>query len=200
MMQSAYKPKKAENRVKFGLRNVHIAVETEEHEVWDTPFSFPGAVNMSIEPIGDTASFYADDMIYYQSVANQGQSMEVEIARMTEEFESKVLGVEVDETTGIMVEKRDAKFKRFCMAFEIEGDAYNRKHWVYGVTAGRPTTEAATTEETIEPQTDTLTFTVAGLDDGTIGIKTGADTPDAVHEKWFEKVITEKDFGTLIGG
>lgn len=182
----------AENIVKFGLKNVYIAVETEA-DVYDTPFALPGAVNLSREPAGDTSSFYADDRNYYESIANQGYTGELEIAVITEQFEKEVLGLEMEEETFVAVEKRDAKTKKFAMAFEIDGDKYHRRYWQYGCTATRPTTEAGTKSDTVEPQTDTLTLNVAGLADGTIGIKTTEKTPETVLNKWFEKVRMPND-------
>lgn len=176
-----------ENRVKFGLNNVVIAPETDT-DVYGEVFSLPGAVNLSIEPNGEENSFYADNQIYYQTVANQGYTGTLEIARIIEEFEEKILGIEKEEETGIHIEKRDAKTTRFAMGFAIDGDVKNTYFWMYGITATRPSSEASTTNETAEPQTDTLNITVAGLNNGTVRIKTTSETPDTVKDKWFDKV------------
>ena len=51
----------AENKVKFGLKNVHYAVRTSGGA--GTVKSVPGAVNLSLSPQGDTNKFYADNRI-----------------------------------------------------------------------------------------------------------------------------------------
>lgn len=60
-------PTNKANKVKFGLKNVHYAMLTEEGEevTYGTPVRIPGAVNLSMDAQGDTSTFYADDMAYY---------------------------------------------------------------------------------------------------------------------------------------
>lgn len=177
-----------EDKVKFGIRNAHYAVATAPGVYGDVK-ACPGMRSVNLTPKGETSSYYADDMIYYQSSANQGYDMEMEITRLMDEFKQDVLGYEKEEETNLLVEKRDAKFKEFAFGFEIEGDQQGRLCWIYNITASRPETSAETTEEEITPQTDTVTCVAAGLpDSGVVQIVTTAETPETVRSKWFEKV------------
>lgn len=178
----------AENKVKFGLDDVWIAKELETADTYGTPFRLPGAVSLTLDPNGDENSFYADNMIYYQTYANQGYTGDLEIAAITEQFDKEIFGIEEEEDTFIHVEKRDAVISRFAMSFRIQGDKYARRYWMYGCTCSRASTEAGTTNESKEPQTDTLSLTVAGLDNGVVRIRTTEKTPTEVIATWNEKV------------
>ena len=66
---------KTENKVKFGLKNVHYAVGTDNGDgtlPYAKPVAFPGAKALTMDPEGDSSPFYADDMKYYVSYANNG--------------------------------------------------------------------------------------------------------------------------------
>ena len=89
------------NKIKYGLKNVYYAVATEgEGGVlsYATPVRIPGAVNLSMEAQGDTTPFYADNILYWQGIANNGYSGTLEIATVPDSFRTDVLG-DVDEMT-----------------------------------------------------------------------------------------------------
>ena len=67
------------DKVKFNIHNVHYAV-AKDGGGWDAPVAIPGAVSFSLEPQGDVSPFYADGMVYYNAVANNGYSGDLEIA------------------------------------------------------------------------------------------------------------------------
>lgn len=150
------------NKVKFGLSNVHIAkiIETDGEITYDTPFSMPGAVALSAEPEGDTTPFYADNIKYYIAVANNGYTGDLEIAMTPQEFLTQILGQSVD-TNGAIFESADDANARFALMGEIEGDVKKRRFIYYECTATRPSAEMNTIEESKEPQTDTISITMA---------------------------------------
>ena len=65
---------KNENKVQFNLKNVAYAPLTQENGAvnWGVPVMIPGAVTLTMDPQGDVTPFYADGIVYYQSVANSG--------------------------------------------------------------------------------------------------------------------------------
>ncbi len=155
-------PKK-NNKVKFGLCNVHIAPITEvtgEKITYGTPFAIPGAVNLTLDPEGENADFNADNIRYFSSSANNGYSGSLEMALITDKFRTEVLGETTDEK-GAMFEGSDDIVKDFALGFQIDGDQSNRKYWFYNVSAQRPSTTGSTTEGTKEPSTDTLNITAS---------------------------------------
>lgn len=148
------------NKVKFGLSNCHIApftINENGQYVYETPFSVPGAVNLSFSPSGETNDFYADNVIYFSSTANQGYEGDLELALITDEIRTKVLGETVD-ANGAYIESAEDKAKGFAFGFQIDGDQNNRKYWYYNCSLTRPNTESATTETTITPNTDSLSM------------------------------------------
>ena len=56
----------ADNKIKFNLKNVHVAVLTKANGeyTYGTPVALPGAVSLSMEAEGESNPFYADGIVY----------------------------------------------------------------------------------------------------------------------------------------
>ena len=150
------------NKVKFGLSNVHVAKITEQDGeiTYGIPFAMPGAVALSADPEGETTPFYADNIQYYVAVSNNGYTGELELAMAVKEFLTQILGQQED-TNGALFESSDDVNARFALMGEIEGDAKKRRFVYYDCTATRPSSEMNTIEDTKEPQTDTIEITMS---------------------------------------
>lgn len=148
------------NKVKFGLSNCVIApitaVSNSEY-TYGTPIAVPGAVNLSLSPSGDTNDFYADNLIYFSSTANQGYEGDLEIAMIPDAIRTQILGETID-SNGALIETANDVNTNFAFGFQIEGDKQNRRFWYYNCSLTRPANNGATNESTITPQTDTLTM------------------------------------------
>ena len=150
----------ATNKVKFGLSNVVMAkMNVGEGGVitYDTPIAIPGAVNLSLEPQGDTNDFYADNVIYFSSSTNQGYEGDLEIAMIPDTIRTAIMGEHKD-TNDVYIETANDKFENFAFGFQIEGDQKGRRYWYYNCSLTRPNTEGSTIEASKEPKTDTLTI------------------------------------------
>ena len=151
----------SKNKVKFGLSNCYMApitaVSSSNVYTYGTPIAVPGAVNLSLDPAGDTDDFYADNVIYFSSTANQGYEGDLEIAMIPDAIRTSILGETVD-SNGAYVETSADKAVGFAFGFQINGDTENRKFWYYNCSVTRPTTSSGTIEATITPNTDTLTI------------------------------------------
>ena len=184
-------PEAKENKVKFGLENVHYAIQTESATgeiTFATPVPIKGAVNLSLSPEGDTTKFYADNVAYYVSAANDGYQGDLEIARVPDSFSTDVLKEELDATDKVLVEKSNVEAVRFALLFEFSGDQRATKHVLYNCTAARPAVSGKTTENSKTPATSTLTLTAAPMADGRVKAKTTANTPAATVSGWYSKV------------
>ena len=181
-----------QNKVKFGLSQVHIYPITSDDATgtkYETGFPLLGAVNLSLSPEGDSESFYADNKAYYVSTANNGYSGSLEMAMLNDDFYTKILGMKLDETSGLMVESLSDVSKEFAMAFQFEGDKNATRHVLYRCKATRPKVEGETTSDKTTPKTDSFDFNaMARISDGKIkakaeeGSKNYATFFDAVPE------------------
>ena len=90
------------NKVKYNLKNVHAAKLTETDSDGTTTFSYaepkaiPGAVSISLDAEGETSPFYADGIVYFRSVTNNGYSGDLEIALIPEWFRTEILQEKLD--------------------------------------------------------------------------------------------------------
>ena len=175
-------------KVKYNIKNVHYAVKTEEG--YDTPVPIPGAVSVSFEQQGEITPFYADGVVYYQSASNGGYEGDLEVALIPDSFRTDVLG-EVADTNKVLFENVSASGKAFALGFQIDGDAGPTLFWFFNCTATRPNVESETTEDTIEPGTDTLTISCTSNEDGDVRAKTAPDVAEGIIEEWFDEVYTK---------
>ena len=185
------------NKVKFGLSNVHVAKITKGEDgaiTYGTPFKIPGAVNLSLDAEGDNEPFYADNMKYYESYANNGYSGELEIAKIPDEFLKEILGQTIDSAGGVLETINDV-ISPFAFMYQIEGDQAGTRFCYYNATVSRPSTEAATTEDTKTPNTDTLSITTSAREDnGQVRYKLAlSDTNKTEYDAFFDEVPEPKE-------
>lgn len=148
-------------KVQYGLDEVYIAPITygaDNSITYGTPFAIPGAVNLTLDQAGDTTDFYADNVKYFTSSANQGYSGSLEMALFTEKFKTDILGMTKD-TNGVIVENADDVVKDFALGFRFSGDSAKTRYWTYVVSAQRPSVSGATIDASKTPQTQTINIT-----------------------------------------
>lgn len=190
----------SENKVKFGLSNVHIAKITEENgEIkYGTPFAMPGAKSLTADPEGDTTKFFADNIVYYIANSNQGYAGDLEVAMLIEEFFTEILGQQKD-NNGALFESADDINARFALMGEIEGDVKKRRFVYFDCTATRPGTEMSTIEESKEPQTDKVSINMAprSTDKAIKAVIEPNETNKAVYDTFFSKVYEKNATATV---
>ncbi len=85
------------NKVKYNIKNVYAAkmAETVSNGVstftYETPKPIPGAVSLSLDAEGESSPFYADGIVYFRTVTNNGYSGDLEIALIPEWFRTEIL-------------------------------------------------------------------------------------------------------------
>lgn len=184
-----------ENKVKYNIKNVYVAKQTEETTTgtttytYDTPKNIPGAVSISLDAQGDISTFYADGIAYYVTSANNGYEGDLEIALVPSWFRTDILGEEKDKN-GVLAENANKGTQKFALLFEFDGDVKAIRRCLYNCTCTRPSIASETKEETVEPGTETLTITNSPRKDGLVKVQTGPDTVDGTYTSWYTKVYT----------
>ena len=178
------------NKVKYNLKNVHAAKMTESVVDGVTKYTYAAPQAIRLDAEGDSSPFYADGIVYFRSVANNGYSGELEIALIPEWFRTDILQEKLD-SNGVLVEKSDnAESVKFALLFEFDGDVRAIRHVMYNCTASRPSIESETKEDTIEPGTEKLSLTADPREDGLVKSRTGDTTSAETYQNWYKAVYT----------
>lgn len=186
----------AEDKVRFGLKNVYYAVLTEgASNSWATPVAVKGAVSMTLDSNVSNGTFYADNISYYTTFANNGYTGTIEFARVNDSMLKDVFGMTIDGTTKILYEDSNAKPKPFALIFQVEGDANEELNVLYRVVpTSKPSIGSQTVAETVEPVTQSFDFEALPLVTGVtaqVGLvrgRTTDTTTTAVRTGWFTSV------------
>ena len=181
-------------KVKYGLKNVHFVpgvINDDGSATYDpTVYRWPGAVSLNLEAVGEATKFRADNTDYWVGQSNSGYEGDFESALIPDSFREKVLG-EVKDANAVAYEKVSAPTTIFALMFQFENDDSAARHVMYNCTASRPAVAGQTTEETLEPQTETISMTAASiyvpaLDDNIV--KARAQQGTAKYAEWFDAV------------
>lgn len=149
------------NKIKYGLSRCYYAKATiaaDGSATYATPVALPGAVSLSLDPQGDSTPFYADNIVYWTGISNQGYQGDLELAKIPESFLKDIMGYLTD-SNGLLIEDAGANPGHFALLFQFEGDAHAKRHVMYNCTAVRPSVSGSTKEASVTPQTETLSIT-----------------------------------------
>lgn len=185
----------SKDKVKFNIKNVHIAPMTTTGETpkWETPIKVPGAVSFALDPQGDVTPFYADGIVYYQSVANNGYTGDLEMALFPAEILKAIFQVKEGSASKVLTENANAEVVPFAMMFEEDGDVSGTKFVLYNCTATRPSRSYSTSTGTKEPVTQKISVTASPLENGNILAMTQEDTPADIVTNWYKSVFVESE-------
>lgn len=179
-----------EQKVFFGLKNVHYApyTEVDGEIVYENFIPLEGAVNLNLTPNGETNKFFADNRAYYVVTSNQGYEGDLELAILPQKFRTDILG-EVVTTDGVLVETNTQRAKNFALAYEFSGNANDVRMVLYNCSATRPNLTNATTTETTEINTQTLSLTISPTPSGVVKGSTTNTTTTELYNNWYKKPV-----------
>lgn len=182
------------NKIKYGIKNATLfpaTIAADGSATYGEAIPVPGSVSLSLDQQGETSPFYADNIVYYTSVANNGYEGDWEVAKIPDAVLTAILGYISDQTTGLLIEDAGAAVVHFAFAFQFEGDAHARRHVLYNCTMNRPSVSGSTKEENIEPQTETVTITATSIYNEKLDkdiVKASCVPGDASYANWFTTV------------
>ena len=181
------------NKIKYGVKNVYYAKATDDGTgtlTYATPVAMPGCVSLSLDQQGDVTNFFADNIIFWTGNANNGYQGDLELALIPDGFRMNILGETLD-ANGSYVERSSDKQAEFALLFQFEGDENATRHALYRCVASRPSVAGTTKEESIEPQTETITITaMPRINDEVVKARcpyTASTTSS--YATWFDAVV-----------
>ncbi|MBQ6815590.1 MAG: phage tail protein [Lachnospiraceae bacterium] len=175
-----------ENKVQFNLKNVHYAIPTAEGG-WGAPVHVPGAVTLILDPQGEVTPFYADGIVFYNSVSNNGYSGNLDMAKFPDQMQKDIWKCE-ETTDGVLIENINVEPSSFALLYQIDGDVNNDYYCLYNCTGTRPGIGGTTNTNTKDPQTKSSTISAVPLKNGNVLARTTAKTTAEVKNNWFNKV------------
>lgn len=178
------------NKVQFNLKNVHYAILTVGEggaATWATPVAVPGAVTLTLDPQGSVEPFYADGIVYYQAVANNGYSGDLEVARMHDQMLQDIWKFELT-ADNVLLENANEEPEAFALLYQIDGDKNEDYYCLYNCSGTRPGIGGTTNTGTKTPQTRKSTISAVPLPDGNVMARTTSNTEASVKTGWFKNV------------
>lgn len=184
-----------ENKVTFGLQDVHIAIvnEVDNQITYETPYALKGAIELSLDPQGEEVKLKADNIVYYSTESNDGYTGNIKFFELPENFYIDILGEK--EENGIVVEKNNAKRKKFALLFQFEGDEKSIRHALLYCSATRPKFGSSTKDGSNYNNVELNLTILPRPTDGVIKFKTNSKTSTKTYEDWFKAVPTTAAVG-----
>lgn len=191
------------NKVTYGLKNayIHRIKEEEGVKTLEAGIPVPGITNFTPSAEGSEVAFYADDVVYYYLVTNDGYNADVAFATIPDQAKVILFGWEFD-TNGVLVETADVAPKPFAFSFEVAGDKKKRRMIYYNCVANRPAKAEETKGATPTINTEILPMTIKPVEiDGRLIVKGSVEYSEETQAKfdaWFTEP-TYPTFGTTEG-
>ena len=173
------------NRVEFGVSEFYIGTYEDNNGTitLGSPYHQEGATSITLEPEGDQNSFFADNKLFWGGYSDNGYTGSATVAKFDDEFKKKFLGYKKT-TGGGLGAVKNAQRPNLYFMFQAEGDAFSRKFMLYNVAVSQINREFNTIEDSKEPTTESIDFTVIG--DNSSGLTINAFKPgDAAYDTLF---------------
>lgn len=154
----------ADNKVRYGFKNVYYSVIDKSGETFtfSIPKKWPGAKSITLDVSGDSSIFYADDIAFFTTSNMSGYTGTLEMSYITDDIKKEIYGY-LETKDGLLVEVLNAQPKDVALLFECQGDAKAKRHCFYQCSLARPSFEAETKGESIDPKTVSIGITITPI-------------------------------------
>ena len=152
------------NKVLFGFSDLYVGTYTVDDYgavTMGTPYHQAGAVGFSPDANDDVNHFRADNINYYTVMGTGAYEGELEVAMFDDTFKTNFMGFIALDDGGLAAVKNPSKPNVYMM-FEVQGDDAARRVIFYNGKFGSPTRSYSTTDETVEPVTETANVSFVG--------------------------------------
>jgi phi13 family phage major tail protein len=148
---------------RHGISNAVIAMQTAVG-VYGTPWNEVGAESVENSPAESNSSTFYSDNGKPATVNSAGgnDTINVQFASFSKDFQTQCLGHGIDKTTGAVVRSNDDERGVFAFGYEVNGTSGKIRVWKLGCTSSEPTASFATDGENVTEAPDSATFTVNG--------------------------------------
>ncbi len=182
-------PTKVENKITFGLENVHwskVTTQPTGEIQYSKPEKLAGAVDLELNPISTDIKLKADNIDYHVSESNDGYTGKMTFYNTTEAFDEYVNGLE--KKGELTVEKSTAQSNPIALLFQMEGDKHATRFCLPQVSVKRPKF-GTKTKDGANVNTVELEFTASPRPtDKVVRYKTNVTTSDEVYNKFFDEI------------
>lgn len=183
------------NKIFYDLKNVHYA-ELKESEGGTVSYGdvkpWLGAVGLKLSAEGESLKFYADGIVYYEEIGNDGYKGDLETALIPEDFRTSFLN-EIKDKNGVYIESGESKAtKYFALLFEFEGDKNRIKHILYKTSVQkRPDIESKTKEDKKNINTESLSIETIPIEingKSVVKARSSSELSPEILNAWYTKV------------
>lgn len=173
-----------DNRVEYGLKNVHFAPMTSQ-STFATPIHMPGAASIKLSPVNETIEeeLYHGDISY--CILNKGYTGTLNLALIPDEFSLSCLCFK--EENEMIVESTEPHHKAFALLFEFDGDSQKTRHILYNCIASRTDLESETKSSNNTITTNSIPLRVLPYDFKKI-VKAKVKQESSKYDTWFNEI------------
>ncbi len=175
---------------RYGIRNAKIAIMTATVGTYGTPFAEVGAESVEeSESGGGSTTFHSDDgNPATVNGAAGNQTLNVQFAEFSTQYQTDVLGHSVDATTGGVRRSYDDEGAIFAFGYEVQGTSKGTRVWKFGCTSSEPTANHQTNGESVNEAPESCTITVGG--DAVNGAELVCHEGDTGYDTFLDAVPT----------